>query len=82
MTTIRPEHIDAGPHTADDGLFGLDSVTWSAWAHPVGQAIGGATAMRQMLYPPVMYMIGPASSFQQIPESRARRTGCRLPKRI
>ncbi|MHB1138609.1 MAG: oxygenase MpaB family protein [Microthrixaceae bacterium] len=74
MTATRPDHIDAGPHTADDGLFGPDSVTWRAMAHP-STGVGAATAaMIQMLYPPVMYVVDQASTFRQKPEQRAQRT--------
>lgn len=74
MTTARPDNIDAGPHTTDDGLFGPDSVSWRGMAHP-STAIAAATAATiQMLYPPVMYVIDQASSFREKPELRAQRT--------
>ena len=74
MTTARPDNIDAGPHTTDDGLFGTDSVSWRGMAHP-STAIAAATAATiQMLYPPVMYIIDQASSFREKPELRAQRT--------
>lgn len=74
MSATRPTNIHAGPHTADDGLFGPDSVTWRAMAHP-STGIGASTAaMIQMLYPPVMYVVDQASSFRQKPELRAQRT--------
>lgn len=74
MTSTRPAGIQAGSHTSDDGLFGPDSVTWRAMAHPA-TAIGAATAaMVQMLYPPVMYVVDQTSSFRQRPDLRAQRT--------
>lgn len=74
MSTNRPTNIHAGPHTADDGLFGPDSVTWRAMAHPATGIGASAAAMIQMLYPPVMYVVDQASSFRQKPELRAQRT--------
>jgi uncharacterized protein (DUF2236 family) len=71
----RPRGIDAGPHTSDDGLFGPDSVTWKAMAHPSTGAGAATAAMIQMLYPPVMYVVDQASSFREKPELRAQRTG-------
>lgn len=74
MTTARPPGVDAGPHTADDGLFGPDSVTWRSMAHPATAIGATAAAMIQMLYPPVMYVVDQASSFRTRPELRAQRT--------
>lgn len=74
MTTVRPQGVDAGPHTADDGLFGPDSVTWQTMAHPATAIGATAAAMIQMLYPPVMYVVDQASSFRERPELRAQRT--------
>jgi uncharacterized protein (DUF2236 family) len=74
MTTTRPEGVDAGTHTADDGLFGPDSVTWRSMAHPATAIGATAAAMIQMLYPPVMYVVDQTSSFQQRPDLRAQRT--------
>lgn len=74
MTTSRPDNIDAGPHTADDGLFGPESVTWRVMAHPSTGIGASAAAMIQMLYPPVMYVVDQASSFREKPELRAQRT--------
>ena len=74
MTSTRPQGVDAGAHTADDGLFGPDSVTWRAMAHPSTGIGAAAAAMVQMLYPPVMYVVDQASSFQERPELRAQRT--------
>lgn len=74
MTTERPEGVDAGIHTADDGLFGPDSVTWRAMAHPATAIGATAAAMIQMLYPPVMYVVDQTSSFQTRPDLRAQRT--------
>ncbi|MCD9623191.1 oxygenase MpaB family protein [Rhabdothermincola salaria] len=74
MSTTRPLSVDAGPHTTDDGLFGPDSVTWKAMAHP-STGIGAATAaMVQMLYPPVMYVIDQSSNVRANPDLRAQRT--------
>ncbi len=74
MTTARPANIDAGPHTTDDGLFGPDSVSWKAMAHPSTAIGAAAAAMIQMLYPPTMYVVDQASSFREKPELRAQRT--------
>jgi uncharacterized protein (DUF2236 family) len=74
MTTKRPDGVEAGLHTADDGLFGPDSVTWRAMAHPATGVGAAAAAMVQMLYPPVMYVVDQASSFRERPELRAQRT--------
>lgn len=74
MTTPRPDGIHAGPHTSDAGLFGPESVTWRAMAHPATGIGASAAAMIQMLYPPVMYVIDQASHFRENPELRAQRT--------
>lgn len=71
----RPHGIEIGPHTADDGLYGPDSVTWRVMASPAVAVGASAAAMIQMLYPPVMYVIDQASGFRTHPESRAKRTG-------
>lgn len=70
----RPERIKFSGHTADDGLFGPDSVTWRISALPqLGLAAHGAVAL-QMLLPMVMHMIDQASSFRTNPVSRAELT--------
>ncbi|MGD9619346.1 MAG: oxygenase MpaB family protein [Mycolicibacterium sp.] len=70
----RPKRIKFSGHTADDGLFGPDSVTWRISALPqLGLAAHGA-AMLQMLLPPVMHMIDQASTFRTNPASRAELT--------
>ena len=74
VTTIRPASVDAGPHTGDDGLFGPDSVTWRAMAHPSTGIGAAAAAMLQMLYPPVMYVIDQSSNVRANPDLRAQRT--------
>jgi len=74
MSSARPVGIDAGPHTADDGVFGPDSVTWRVMAHPATGLGAGAAAMIQMLYPPVMYVVDQASSVRENPARRAQRT--------
>lgn len=74
MATARPEGVDGGAHTLDDGLFGPESVTWRSMAHPSTAIGASAAAMIQMLYPPVMYVVDQTSSFQQKPELRAQRT--------
>ena len=61
MTTTpvspRPNRIKFSGHTADDGLFGPDSVTWRISALPqMGLAAHGAATL-QMLHPMVMHMI-------------------------
>lgn len=73
--TDRPEGIETGAHTEDDGLFGPDSVTWRVQAAPAVGLAAGAAAMVQMLYPPVMYVVDQASSVRQKPEERAKLTG-------
>lgn len=75
MSSPRPAGIEAGPHTADDGLFGPDSVTWRVVAHPSIALAGTGAAMIQMLYPPVMHVIDQSSSVREKPELRAQRTG-------
>jgi uncharacterized protein (DUF2236 family) len=60
--------------TGQDGLFGPDSVTWRAMAHPATGIGAAAAAMIQMLYPPVMYVVDQASSFRERPDLRAQRT--------
>ncbi|HBJ72682.1 MAG TPA: hypothetical protein DDY88_02975, partial [Actinobacteria bacterium] len=73
--TDRPEGIDTGAHTADDGLYGPDSVTWKVMAAPAVGLAAGAAAMVQMLLPPVMYVVDQASSVRLKPEERAKLTG-------
>lgn len=73
--TDRPNNVEAGPHTEDDGLFGPDSITWRVMASPATGVAASAAAMIQMLYPPVMYVIDQASGFRAYPEQRAKRTG-------
>lgn len=70
----RPKRIKFSGHTADDGLFGPDSVTWRISALPqLGLAAHGAATL-QMLLPPVMHMIDQASTFRTNPASRAELT--------
>ena len=70
----RPTRIKFSGHTADDGLFGPDSVTWQIAALPqMGLAAHGAATL-QMLHPMVMHMIDQASSFRTNPASRAELT--------
>ncbi len=73
--TSRPEGIVAGAHTADDGLFGPDSVTWRVMASPSIVVAGHSAAMVQMLLPAVMHVIDQSSSVRLRPEQRAQRTG-------
>lgn len=73
--TNRPDGIDAGSHTADDGLYGPDSVTWNVMANPAIGVAATAAAMIQMLLPPVMYVVDQASSVRLKPELRAQLTG-------
>ena len=73
--TDRPAGIEAGSHTADDGLYGPDSVTWKVMAAPAVGLAAGAAAMLQMLLPPVMYVVDQASSVRLRPEERAKLTG-------
>lgn len=78
MTTVpvspRPTRIKFAGHTADDGLFGPDSVTWRISAMPqLGLAAHGAATL-QMLHPMVMHMIDQASAFRTNPASRAELT--------
>jgi len=78
MTTApvsrRPDRIKFSGHTADDGLFGPDSVTWRISALPqMGLAAHGAATL-QMLHPMVMHMIDQASAFRTNPASRAELT--------
>jgi uncharacterized protein (DUF2236 family) len=75
MATPRPAGVEAGQHTADDGLFGPDSVTWRVMASPSTALSAAAAASVQMLFPPVMYVIDQASHVRQNPELRAQRTG-------
>ncbi|MEP6631564.1 MAG: oxygenase MpaB family protein [Lapillicoccus sp.] len=77
MTTVtpRPPQVIAGRHTADDGLFGPDSVTWRLHSEPSMVLVGILAATTQMLHPRVMRMIDQASSFRDHPESRGRQTG-------
>ena len=70
----RPNRIRFSGHTADDGLFGPDSVTWRISALPqMGLAAHGAATL-QMLHPMVMHMIDQASAFRTNPASRAELT--------
>ena len=72
--TSRPSRIKFAGHTADDGLFGPDSVTWRISAMPqMGLAAHGAATL-QMLHPMVMHMIDQASAFRANPASRAELT--------
>jgi uncharacterized protein (DUF2236 family) len=78
MTTTpasrRPSRIKFSGHTADDGLFGPDSVTWRISAMPqMGLAAHGAATL-QMLHPMVMHMIDQASAFRTNPASRGELT--------
>ena len=78
MTTApvsrRPDRIKFSGHTADDGLFGPDSVTWRISAMPqMGLAAQGAATL-QMLHPMVMHMIDQASAFRTNPASRGELT--------
>jgi uncharacterized protein (DUF2236 family) len=73
--TARPDGIQAGPHTTDDGLYGPDSVTWRVFANPSVGIAATAAAMVQMLLPPVMYVVDQASSVRLKPELRAKMTG-------
>ena len=73
--TERPDGIQAGPHTTDDGLYGPDSVTWKVFANPAVGIAATAAAMVQMLLPPVMYVVDQASSVRLKPELRAKMTG-------
>ena len=75
MTSPRPASVDAGEHTQDDGYFGPDSVTWRVAAHPAMGISAGCAGTIQMLYPQVMHMIDQASSFRELPDLRAQRTG-------
>lgn len=77
MTTVtpRPPTVLAGRHTADDGLFGPDSVTWRLHSEPSMVLVGILAATTQMLHPRVMRMIDQASSFREHPEARGRQTG-------
>ncbi len=77
MTTVtpRPAQVLAGRHTADDGLFGPESVTWQLHSEPSMALVGILAATTQMLHPRVMRMIDQASSFRDHPEARGRRTG-------
>lgn len=77
MTTVtpRPPQVLPGRHTADDGLFGPESVTWRLHAEPSMVLVGILAATTQMLHPRVMRMIDQASTFRDQPESRGRQTG-------
>lgn len=66
--------MDAGAHTADDGLFGPDSVSWRLMANPATGIGAAAAAMIQMLYPPVMYVVDQASDVRENPAQRAQST--------
>lgn len=73
-TSPRPTRIKFAGHTADDGLFGPDSITWRISAMPqMGLAAHGAATL-QMLHPMVMHMIDQASNFRTNPASRAELT--------
>ncbi len=78
MTTApvsrRPRRIKFSGHTADDGLFGPDSVTWRISALPQMGLAAHAAATLQMLHPMVMHMIDQASTFRTNPASRAELT--------
>lgn len=78
MTTTpaspRPDRIKFSGHTADDGLFGADSVTWRISALPQMGLAAHAAATLQMLHPMVMHMIDQASAFRTNPASRAELT--------
>ena len=72
--SLRPNRIKFSGHTADDGLFGVGSVTWRISALPqMGLAAHGAATL-QMLHPMVMHMIDQASAFRTNPASRAELT--------
>jgi len=72
--STRPSRIKFSGHTADDGLFGPDSVTWRISAMPqMGLAAHGAATL-QMLHPMVMHMIDQASAFRTNPASRGELT--------
>jgi len=73
--TDRPAGIQAGTHTADDGLYGPQSVTWKVMADPSVGVAASAAAMVQMLLPPVMYVVDQSSTFRIKPEERAQMTG-------
>lgn len=75
MASPRPADVHVGAHTADDGLYGPDSVTWRVVAHPSIAVAGTSAATIQMLYPPVMHVIDQASSVRENSELRAQRTG-------
>ena len=70
----RPDRIRFSGHTADDGLFGPDSVTWRISALPQMALAAHGAATLQMLHPMVMHMIDQASSFRTNPASRAELT--------
>ncbi|WP_161580454.1 oxygenase MpaB family protein [Subtercola vilae] len=72
--SARPSRIVAGRYTADDGLFGPDSITWKLHAQPSMAFVGILAATTQMLHPRVMRMIDQASSFRTHPESRGYQT--------
>lgn len=78
MTTAavspRPARIQFQGHTADDGLFGPDSVTWRIASLPQYGVGAYAAAVVQMLYPPVMHMIDQASSVRRDPGKRGELT--------
>ena len=72
--SARHKRITFSGHTADDGLFGPDSITSRISAMPqLGLAAHGAATL-QMLHPLVMHMIDQASSFRTNPTSRAELT--------
>jgi len=73
--TERPTGVEAGAHTADDGLYGPDTVTWNVMATPCIGIAASAAAMVQMLLPPVMYVVDQSSNFRVKPELRAQLTG-------
>lgn len=72
--TARPSRIQFQGHTADDGLFGPDSVTWRVSSLPQYGIGAYAAAVVQMLYPPVMHMIDQASSVRRDPGKRGELT--------
>lgn len=73
-TTRRPDVVQRGAHTTDDGLFGPDSITWRLHAQHCMVLVGVGAATAQMLNPRVMRMIDQASHFRANPEARGRGT--------
>ena len=80
MTTApvsrRPDRIKFSGHTADDGLFGPDSVTWRISALPQMGLAAHAAATLQMLHPMVMHMIDQASAVKFLSFHAALLTSC------